>query len=380
MISRLAGRLLEQRLRTYPAVGLVGARQVGKTTLARSLSAAYFDLEQPGDRTRLDVEWDTLIAGERLIILDEAQAAPEIFPRLRGAIDQDRKRNGRFLLLGSVSPALMVQVSESLAGRLSMIELTPLLLEEIDATIPREHWLRGGYPDGGILGGTAFPRWQLDYLTLLAQRDLPSWGLPAKPQMIERLVRMTATVSGQIWNGSRLAASLGLSHPTVGSYLDYLEGAFLVRLLRPYAANVGKRLSRRPKLYWRDSGLLHALLRVSGMDDLLVQPWVGASWEGYVIEQILSRLATLDRRCEPYFVHTSDGYEIDLLLDWGSERWAIEVKLTSQPDPRDLERLNKVADLVGATTRILVSQTAQSAFGGRQISCDLPSLLRHLGS
>lgn len=377
MIPRALSPLLARRLSQYPAVALVGARQVGKTTLARALDGRYFDLEQPGERTRLDIEWDRVAAADALVILDEAQSWPAIFPRLRPAIDAERKRNGRFLLLGSVSPSLMTQVSESLAGRLSLLELPPVLLGEAATTIA-DHWLRGGYPDGGVLDPPRFPQWQDDYLALLAQRDLPNWGLPARPQMIERLLRMTAAASGQLWNASRLGQSLGLSHPTVTSYVDYLEGAFLVRRLRPYAANLKKRLVRSPKLYWRDSGLLHALLRVRTYDDLLVQPWVGTSWEGFVIEQVLSALATTGRAVDPYFLRTSDGYEIDLLLDWGRDRWAIEIKLTSQPDPHDFERLDKIADLVRARRRIVVSQVRDSAFADRHVSCSLPDLLTHL--
>ena len=378
MLPRALLPLLKERLQRNPAVALVGARQVGKTTLARALDGRYFDLEQAGDRTRLDVEWDRVAAGGAMVILDEAQSWPAIFPRLRGAIDAERKRNGRFLLLGSVSPALMTQVSESLAGRLSVLELTPLLLWEIPSSTLGTRWLHGGYPDGGVLDPMRFPEWQEDYLALLAQRDLPNWGLPARPQLIDRLLRMTAAASGHLWNASRMGQSLGLSHPTVTSYVDYLEGAFLVRWLRPYAANLKKRLVRSPKLYWRDSGLLHALLRARTYDDLLVQPWVGTSWEGFVIEQVLSTLATTGQRVDPYFVRTSDGYEVDLLLDWGRERWALEIKLTSQPDPRDFERLDKIADLVQARRRIIVSQVRESAFAGRHVSCALGGFLAHL--
>jgi uncharacterized protein len=378
IVQRAVAARLVARLRQYPAVALVGARQSGKTTLARRMGGHYFDLEQPGDRTRLDVEWDRLCHERALLILDEAQVWPDVFPRLRGAIDAERKRYGRFLLLGSVSPTLMAHVSESLAGRLSVVEIAPFLLWEVPDIGLRSRWLRGGYPDGGILDPARFPQWQEDYLALLAQRDLPSWGLPARPQVTERLLRMSAAVHAQIWNASRLGQSLGLSHPTVNSYLDYLEGAFLVRRLRPYVTNLKKRLVRSPKLYWRDSGLLHALLRVRTHDELLVQPWVGGSWEGFVIEQIISTLATVGCPFDPYFLRTSDGSEIDLLLDLGRERWAFEVKLTSQPDPQDLERLNKAADLVRAKRRFLVSQTRHSTFSDRASSCGVPELLNHL--
>jgi len=375
MIARSIEHVLRKRLADYPAVALDGPRQSGKTTLARSLGGLYFDLEQEADRTRLDIRWPEVVMGAELIILDEAQEYPEVFPRLRGAIDADRGRKGRFLLLGSVSPTLKKQVAESLAGRLALVELTPLLSAELPDVSLEALWLRGGYPEGGGVNTSRFPRWQDDYLALLAQRDLPSWGLPAKPQVTTRLFRMVAAVHGQLWNASRVGQSLGLSHPTVNSYLDYLEGAFLIRRLQPYAANVKKRLVKSPKVYWRDSGLLHALLRASDYDHLLSQPWVGASWEGFVIEQIVGFLQHLDCRSVPYFFRTSDGWEIDLLLDMGSERWAVEIKLTSQPRRDDLARLNKAADAVGAGRRILLTQAAERVTGGDQVICDLPSFL-----
>jgi len=377
-MPRLSAQVVAARLRQYPAVALVGPRQAGKTTLARTFAGRYFDLEQGGGRTRLDVEWDAIVSSRELTILDEAQAWPEVFPRLRAAIDADRRRSGRFLLLGSVSPALMTRVSESLAGRLSLVELPPLLLVETPRTPLARHWLRGGFPDGGLLARARYPQWQLDYLALLAQRDLPTWGLPAKPQVTERLLRMTAAVTGQVWNASAVGASLGITHPTVNSYVDYLEGAFLVRRLRPFAANLKKRLARREKLYWRDSGLVHALLGVRDNGSLLVQPWVGASWEGYVIEQVLSTLAATGRHAEGWYFRTGDGHEIDLLLELDAERWAIEVKLTSEPDPRDLARLDRAADLVDARTRILVSHTRRPAFGATQISAGLSDVLAYL--
>ncbi|MBX3025076.1 DUF4143 domain-containing protein [bacterium] len=272
----------------------------------------------------------------------------------------------------------MTHVSESLAGRLSLLELSPFVLWEVPSAAVTDHWLCGGYPDGGILDPGRCPEWQDSYLALLAQRDLPTWGLPAKPQTIDRLLRMTAAVHGQVVNLSRLGQSLGLSHPTVGSYLDHLEGAFLVRRLPPYAGTLKKRLIRSPRLCWRDSGLLHALLGTASRDDLLVQPWVGASWEGFVIEQILTTLRLVGRRAIPSFLRTSDGYEIDLVLDLGRERWAVEVKLRSDPDPRDLERLDRAADLIRARRRFLVSQTPRSVFSDRRASCDLATLLDHL--
>jgi hypothetical protein len=378
MVERQITAVLRSRLARYPAVALVGPRQAGKTTLARSLGGAYFDLEQDGDRLRLDLEWSSFVEGRELVVLDEAQTWPEVFPRLRGAIDEHPLRKGRFLLLGSVSPGLMVQVSESLAGRLSLLELTPFLASELPGRPLRTVWCVGGYPEGGVLDRARFPQWQLDYLALLAQRDLPNWGLPAGPQVTERLLRMTAAVHAQVWNGSQIGQSLGISYKTATSYLDYLVGAFLIRRLAPYRGNLRKRLVKRPKIYWRDAGLLHALLNVSDEEELLTRPWVGASWEGFVIEQVLGALRHADQRAEPYFFRTSDGREVDLVLDFGRSRWAIEAKLSASPTSSDLQRLNKTADLIEADRRILVSQTPRSHGADECISCSLPWLLRKL--
>ncbi len=243
---------------------------------------------------------------EKLVVLDEAQSRPEVLIRLRGAIDEDRKRTGRFLLLGSISPAPITQVSESLAGRLALVELSPLLQSKLEAPSRARLWLTGGFPDGGALIPEAFPVWQADYLQLLVQRDLPAWGLPARPQTTDRLIHMLAAVHGQVWNAIQLGKSLGLSYHTVNGYLDFLEGAFLIRHLLPFHANFKKRLVKRPKIYWRDSGVLHALLGVENQESLLKQPWVGASWEGYVVEQALGMLAALGIRYEAWYLRTSD--------------------------------------------------------------------------
>lgn len=375
MIARDMTDLVRARLKDYPAVGLVGPRQTGKTTLARALAPVYFDLEQPAERIRLDLQWDALVKQKKLIVLDEAQAWPEVFPRLRGAIDADRKRVGRFLLLGSVSPTLMRHVSESLAGRLGLVELAPLLCSELSAVPLAERWLRGGFPEGGVTGGERFPQWQLDYLTLLAQRDLPVWGLPAKPAVTDRLLRMTAAVHGQMWNASQVGQSLGLSYHTVNSYVDFLEGAFLLRRLPPWLPNLKKRLVRSPRIYWRDSGLLHALLGVRGAEELLHQPWVGASWEGFVLGQVVEFLAARGVTVAPHYFRTTDGYEVDLIFKLGRHLWAVEVKLTSSPAQAEFARFNAAADLAGADRRVLVAQVAETVFNGRSGIASLPGLL-----
>ncbi|MBI2289042.1 MAG: ATP-binding protein [Betaproteobacteria bacterium] len=281
MKRRLATAVLRARLARFPAAALLGPRQSGKTTLARSLSRRYYDAEQPADRVRLDLNWEAITSGHELVVIDEAQNWPELFPRLRAAIDASRRRNGRFLLLGSVSPVLMREVSESLAGRLARVELTPFLLPELGKHALARLWLNGGFPDGGALHGRRFPVWQRDYLALMAQRDLPAWGLPARPQVTDRLLHMLAVAHGQLWNASAVGQSLGLSYHTVNGYLDYLEGAYLIRRLSPWSGNLRKRLTRSPKVYLRDTGLLHALLRIGSRTELLRHPAAGASWEGF---------------------------------------------------------------------------------------------------
>ncbi len=379
MLKRTIEQLVRTRLKIYPAVALIGPRQCGKTTLAQSMRGVYFDLEQEAERLRLDLEWGNLMSGKKLVILDEAQSWPEVFARLRGTIDQQRKQMGRFLLLGSVSPSLMTQVSESLAGRLSLVELTPFLITELKTVISRRRrWLCGGFPDGGVLQPKQYPQWQADYLSLLSQRDLPIWGLPAKPQTTDRLLRMLAALHGQEWNASQVGQSLGLSYHTVNNYLDYLVGAFLIRRLSPYQTNIKKRLVKRPKVYWRDSGLLHTLLNVTDDRVLLSQPWVGASWKGFVIEQIIGSLSAKGKNVDTYYFKTSDQHELDLVLDFTNELWAIEIKLTSSPDITDMTKLNKAADMIKASRRFLISQTQQSSGDKYRMSCNLANFLEHL--
>ncbi len=379
MISRKIAQLVQARFKKYPAVVLVGPRQCGKTTFATSLGGLYFDLEQGTERLKLDASWDEVVAGDSLVVLDEAQSYPELFPRLRGTIDRDRNRNGRFLLLGSISPALMTQVSESLAGRLSVLELTPFLFSEIqhDNRL-KKLWLYGGYPDGGILLDEQFPAWQQDYLNLLAQRDLPNWGMVVRPQITDRLFRMLAATHGQEWNASRIGSSLGLAYHTVNRYLDYLEGAFLIRLLPAYHTNIRKRLIKRAKVYWRDSGLLHSLLNLQNSDSLFGHPSVGASWEGFVISQILSELQSSGRSFNAYHFRTSDQKELDLLLEIDSQLWAFEIKLTSSPSLKDLERLNQVASLIGAQRRVLLCNSTDPICNSSQMICNLDTFLNSI--
>jgi len=377
MIERTLLRLLQQRLAQFPAVTLVGPRQCGKTTLARTLARRYFNLEAPEERTQLDARWEEVIATDSPVVFDEAQLWPELFRRLRGAIDEQRKQNGRFILLGSIAPSLMRDVGESLAGRMAVLELAPFHLGEVNDL--ERLWRCGGFPDGGVLGGEAYPVWQESYLRAMAERDLPMWGLPAKPMVTQRLFRMVAAEHGAILNLSKLGQSLGLSHHTVNAYLDQLEGAFLIRRLPPFAANLRKRLVKAPRLYWRDTGVLHALLRFPPGDDLLAQPWAGASWEGFVIEQILTARAARGEAGDAYFFRSHDGYEADLVIESGRAREVIEIKLTSGPAPEDLARLAQVGDLIKATQLVLLCRVRKSVTTGRQWVTNLADYLRAKG-
>jgi uncharacterized protein len=378
MVERALSQLIRQRLAQFPAVTLVGPRQCGKTTLARTLARTCFNLEAPEERTRLDATWPQVMAGGEPVVFDEAQHWPELFTRLRGEIDAHRKRNGRFILPGSVAPSLMRNVSESLAGRMAVLELTPFHLGEVDDL--DRLWRCGGFPDGGVLEAGAYPVWQESYLRAMAERDLPAWGLPAKPMVTQRLFRMAAAEQGAILNLSKLGQSLGLSHHTVSAYLDQLEGAFLIRRLPPFQTNLRKRLVKAPRIYWRDTGVLHALLRLPAGDDLLAQPWAGASWEGFVIEQILAARSVRGETGEACFFRSHDGYEADLVLETGRVREVVEIKLTSAPTPEDLARLDKVATMVKATRQVLLCRVRDSITTGTRWVANLQDYLKETGA
>ncbi len=376
MIRRVISECIRSRLRNFPAAALLGPRQVGKTTLAKSLSTTYYDLELEEDKVRLDLQWPELVETDRLVILDEAQNFPEIFPRIRSAVDESRTRNGRFLILGSVSPELMHQVSEILTGRIAICELAPFSIQEVSDVPENQMWLHGGYPDGGPLKKSGFPIWQQNYLDLLAMRDLPLWGLPAKPHVTKRFFKMVAAIHGQVWNASQMGKSLGVSYHTANSYLDYLQRAYLIRTTPPFYANIKKRLIKSPKVYWRDSGLLHSLLNVRGINDLLTQPWVGFSWEGWVIEQIIIFLNNRDIQFDgPYFLRTKDGEELDLVLIISGELWGIEIKLTTNPSAQSLEKLKKTGQLIDATKLALISRTKKTVAGNNVFSTNLTGFI-----
>ena len=378
MIKRRLKNTIISHLKKFPAVALLGPRQSGKTTLAKTFSATYYDLEVEQEKLRLDLQWDEITQSDHLIVLDEAQSYPEIFPRIRSAIDNRRDKMGRFMILGSVSPGLMVQVSEFLTGRIALCELSPFYIDEVKSKGLDNLWLVGGFPDGGILKRDSFPLWQKSYLDLLAMRDLPQWGLPATPQVTLRLFRMLAVSNGNVWNASQIGKSMGLSYHTVNSYLNYLEQAYLIRRLRPFHANIRKRPVKSPKVYWRDTGLLHSLQGVNSSDDLIAQPWVGFSWEGFVIEQILICLEAQGSHYEAYFFRTNDGHELDLFLVLNGKKWGFEIKLSGSPGRDELDRLKKAAEMVGADRKVLISRTRREIEGADVVSTNLYGVLRLL--
>jgi uncharacterized protein len=336
LLSRLLRGAVGRALEESPAVAILGPRQCGKSTLARAVlagreNAVLLDLERRSDVARLtEPELYFRAHGKDLVCLDEVQRLPEVFSVLRSVIDEDR-RNGRFLILGSASRELIRQSSESLAGRLQYLELSPFLFSEVApaGVSVMSYFLRGGFPPSTLAASDeASLRWRQSFLTAFLERDIPQLGVSIPAASIGRLWRMAAHHHGQVLNLSQLGASLGISHTTTRAYVDLLEGTFMLRLLPPLLANTAKRLVKSPKLYVRDSGVLHALLDIETGDDLLGHPVFGHSWEGMVIENVLARMPGW----RGSFYRTAKGVEIDLVLERGRRRIAIECKASASPD------------------------------------------------
>ena len=339
MLERTKLATVMRRLAQSPAVVLLGSRQVGKTTLAQAVAAQHpgavmLDMELQTDRdvlTRPDLYFPTV--RDRLVVLDEVQQMPELFKALRPEIDADR-RPGRFLLLGSASGELLRQSGESLAGRVSYLELPPVLAAELkpDLATLQSLWLRGGYPMSCLAADDSGSfQWRQDFIATFLQRDLPSLGLRVPAETMRRFWTMLAHLQGQMFNASALGQSLGgASHNTTSRYLDTLVDTLMVRRLEPHLVNLGKRLVKSPKVYVRDSGLLHALLGLPGVRELQGHPVAGSSWEGFVIEQVA---AALPAGAHMGFYRTTVGAEIDLVIEHRGRKVGIEVKFSAAPKP-----------------------------------------------
>jgi len=345
LIPRAIASVVRERLEEAPAVVLLGPRQVGKTTLARQIAgergedAIYLDLERPADLRRLD-DADAYLRAQdgKFVVIDEIHRAPELFAVLRGVIDE-RRRNGRkvgqFLLLGSASIDLMRQASESLAGRVAYLDILPLTAAEAASAghAVDQVWVRGGFPESLLAKSeTSSLRWRTDFVRSYLERDVPMFAPRLPAEMVGRLWTMLANGQGSLLNQARLASSLGIAAPTVGRYIGLLAYLMLVRRLQPWSSNANKRLVRSPKVYIRDSGLLHALLELESWNDIVGHPITGPSWEGFVIENLI--VAAGDR-WKPTFYRTEDGGEIDLILEKGGKAVVgVEVKRSSAPTVR----------------------------------------------
>lgn len=313
------------------SVALIGPRQCGKTTLARQFvspdSPNYFDLEDPLSLARLDEAMTALRGLTGLVVIDEVQRRPDLFPILRVLMDRE-PLPAKFLILGSASPALLRQSSESLAGRLETVSIGGLSLRDVGEKSHSMHWFRGGFPLSFLAtSDTESAAWRKNFIRTFLERDIPQLGLLTPAQTLFRFWTMLAHYHGQVWNAAEPARSLGLNESTIRRYLDLLEGVFMVRQLPPWYENLKKRQIKSPKVYFRDSGLLHQLIGIRGQKDLLTHPKCGASWEGYVIEELL----TASRPDEAYFWGTHAGAEIDLLLFKDGRRIGVEIKRADAP-------------------------------------------------
>ena len=336
MITRQLFTDLHERLAFQPAVVLLGPRQVGKTTLARQLAAEFpdalmLDLEQAGDRARLSQPALFLAQHrQRLVILDEVQTMPDLFTALRPEIDAER-RPGRFILLGSASGKLLQQSAESLAGRVAYLELTPFLLNELPHPGDWQTlWLRGGFPNSYTARSDRIAQlWRLDFIQTFLARDLPQFGITIPGETLRRFWQMCAHLHGQLFNASQLGSAMGgVSHTTIARYLDLLVDALLLRRLPPFHVNRGKRLVKSPKVYVRDSGLLHSLLNINTLDELLGNPIAGHSWEGFIVEQLAGNLppgSSLN------FYRTAAGAELDAVISDGQTHIGYEMKFSDNP-------------------------------------------------
>jgi predicted AAA+ superfamily ATPase len=373
-LSTLAGLL-----RRNPVVAIVGARQVGKTTLARQLAAGrkgpvvFFDLENPADVARLDDPLLALGDLKGLVVIDEVQRRPELFPVLRFLVDRPR-RPVRFLVLGSAGPGLLRQSSESLAGRIVYHELAGLGLDEVGASHAQRLWLRGGFPRAFLArSNSTSAEWLRGFIRTFLERDIPQLGFGTPAATLYRFWMMLAHYHAQVWNASELGRSFGVADTTVRSYLDLLAGALVIRVLPPWFENLAKRQVRAPKVYIADSGLLHALLNLDSFAALETHPKIGASWEGFVIQQLIRCLGARQEEC--WFWATHSGAELDLLVVRGTRRYGFEVKRTSTPRMTPSMR-SAITDLRLATLTVVHAGDQSFSLGSRVRAVALSRLLK----
>jgi predicted AAA+ superfamily ATPase len=360
MISRVAIQIVSGKMERYPVVAILGPRQAGKTTLARQIALKhkechYFDLEKPRDLSRLNEPELTLEYLSGLVVIDEIQRKPDLFPLLRVLADRT-PRPANFLILGSASPHLVKDASESLTGRIGFVHLSGFTVQELGKEALLPLWVRGGLPRSYLATTDAVSlEWREDYITSLLERDVPQLGISIPAATLRRFWNMLAHYHGQIWNGAEMAAAMGVAQLTVRRYLDLLGGMFLIRQLPPWFENIAKRQVKSPKIYFRDSGLLHYFLTIGSFSALQGHPKLGASWEGFALEQTLTML----QYPEAYFWATHSGAELDLMISRGGERYGFEFKYTDTPRwSRSLE--NALHDL--SLKRVFVITPGQERF------------------
>ncbi len=387
MIDRKAERtVLRRLLSANTVVAILGARQVGKTTLARSYlehqsrPSTHFDLERAQDLAQLE-DPELALGGLRgTVVLDEIQRRPELFPTLRVLVDRPRNPV-RFLVLGSASPELLRQSSESLAGRIAYHELSGFTLDEVGIEKLDRLWQRGGFPRSYTANSNAKSyAWRENFIRTFLERDLPQLGFRFSAGTLERFWAMLAHYHGQVWNASEFARAFGVSHHVTRRYLDALQATFMVRVLQPWFENIGKRQVKSPKVYVRDSGLLHCLLELQSLRDLERHPKVGASWEGFMLEAVIHQLGVEGRRC--YFWRTHTGAELDLLVTHGRKRYGFEIKRTTAPrvTPSMRSALDDLAlvrlDVIHAGTETFPLAKKIRAVAATRLLADLKPLAR----
>ena len=382
MIARSLTPTIFQRLERFPVVAITGPRQAGKTTLAKSIlsevkkETIYLDLELPSDLNKLrNAEFFLKENEDKLVVIDEVQRRPALFPLLRALVDQ-RREAARFLILGSASPDLLKQSSETLAGRIAYLELSPFHFRELAEQTFQQHWLRGGFPPAllSLSDDEAF-QWLENFTLAFVERELPQLGLNASSQTLYNLLLMLTNTHAQLINFSTLSKSMGISMATVKRYMEYFEAAYFIRYLPPWHTNIKKRLVKTSKMYFRDTGILHYLAGVSEMNQLLGNQIVGASWEGYVVQQIM---ANLPARTLPFFYRTKDGSELDLVLIRGNKPFlTLEIKFSDTPS---LSRGNRLAikDVQAPLNLIVTPRGGDYPIEQNIRVCDLEHLWKYL--